>query len=242
MAAPVIATVSSNKTGNTNTDITVTYASDGPSGISAGDLLVGEVSACGANFAGGAPAIATPAGWTLWVSALGAITPGEGWTRTSVFYRIAQAGDTGVTFTATPNHAALGMTAKVARVTGHDPSLFAHQSAAAAGVNGTAISAPSVTTTVDDCLILCAVSADGSVTATVTFSPPGTLSEQWDFGADPGGRHNSQTCATKTQAAAGATGAQAFTASESTSLAAVTVAIAPPAAVSAGGWGEIPIN
>lgn len=227
MAAPVIAAVSSNKTGNTLTDITVVYATDGPSGIAAGNLLVAEVSATSSNFTGGQPAIATPSGWTLWASSLGAQFGGaESFSRTSIFYRIAQAGDTGVTFTATPNSANNGMSVKIARITGHDPTLFAHQSAAATGVTTATIDAPSVTTTVADCLVWCGAGNGGS---NVTFTSPATLTEQWDFGSDPG-QQNYQTCGIKTQASAGATGAQTFTATASGSKSAVTVAIAPPAA------------
>lgn len=237
MAAPVIAAVSSDKTGNTSTDITVTYAADGPSGISAGALLVAEVSATNAS-ATVVPTIDTPADWDLWVSGPGPASGSSGLqTRVSVFTRIAQAGDTGVTFTASPNALTWGMTVKVARISGHDPTLYAHKFAAAVGVDGTSIDAPAVTTTIADCLIIgCAARARQSVAGWIS----GTWAEQWDFGTDPGSA-NEQTAASKTQAAAGSTGTNTFTTPTAGSLAAVTVAIAP-ATPEQGEWGWIPIN
>lgn len=224
MAAPVIASRSSDKTGNTSDGIVFVYSTDGPSGIVAGELLVAEVSAARAGSPGTVPDIPTPAGWDLWVTGEGVVASAQRNTRVSFFRRIAQAGDTGVTFTATPADTGFGMTAKVSRITGADTAAPDAGNAAATGVSGTAISAPSVTTPEADCLILCGV---GSCTSAVAaWTKPGALTEECNFGTDPG-EANNLACGSKVQATAGATGAQEFTSAATGSLAAVTIAIAP---------------
>lgn len=221
MTVPVIATEGVDTTGNTNADLTVAV----PSGTTNGDLLVAVISASAPLTA---VSINTPGGWTLINHSNGSGTGSE--VGLAVFRRIASSEPADYLFTATPNAIGNGMTGKMLRITGHDPTTPVN----IAGETDNSLVAPSVTTTVNDCLVLCCVAAvDDAVN---TFTPPGTLTEQWDFGTvgGPGTFGNSMAGATKTQAAAGATGTQTFTATGGPAANTVqTIAIAPAAVVAA---------
>lgn len=232
MAAPTIAASSIDKTGNTNADLTFTFASDGPSGIVAGSLCVAHITLNGASTT---PAFATPGTWNKAQESIGAT--GGNKPGTAVFWRIMDGTETTVTFTATPNATTSGMVGKVLRITGHDPVTPINTSSTTAADTALASSyvLNGVTTTVDDCLVL---SLTGSMAASVrTVTPPITVSEIYDFGADPGDAA-SQAGATETRATAGATGTRTFTISANAFNAGVAIAIAPEPALVEGDIGQ----
>lgn len=221
MAAPVIASASSNKTGNPLTDITFTYITDGPSGLTVGDLQLAQI---GVNGAATDPTIPTPTDWTLVARTLG--NDGSNHVGQAIFWRLynGQASDV---FTATPDSSTVGMTAKMVRITGHD---------AANPINNVAITPVGsaadpytifgVSTLRDECLVFffyCAASAAG---VTSSFSV-GT--EQWDFGIDPGNA-SSLSASSFVKTTAGSTGDETVDLSAAPNRACgFCVAIQPPA-------------
>jgi hypothetical protein len=222
MTAPVIASVSSSKTGNPSTDITVTFSADGPSTPNAnnapnvGDVYVAHVNSVAAL--GFNAVLGATAGWTVYKSE-------EGRVNVAYFVKVMDGTETGATFLASPSDTATGMTCKVARITGaHATPVNASNVGQSRGINVTTYDVLGVTTTVDDCLVLYGVGAQSG--AVRTFTSPGALTEQWDFGTDPGDAAM-QTTGSKTQAAAGATGTQQFSLSGTATTIGVCIAIAP---------------
>lgn len=230
MTAPAIATVSSNMTSTGFNDITVTYASDGPSGIAAGDLLLALVAV---NGEGSTPVFTTPGGWTKREETIR--TTGSARIGAAVFWKIAGASETSVQFVVFPNALTSGLTAKVVRITGVDPTTPINASVATADSGNDPYSITGVTTTVNDCLVFYLVGGSSLPTRTYTFSL-GT--EQWDFATDPGGAVT-QAASTLVQAVAGATGTETADPSAATTSAGFCVAIAP--SPSTGNHRKLPI-
>lgn len=96
------------------------------------------------------------------------------------------------------------------------------------GANSTTSTSPSVTTTVDNCLIFYIASWDGQRNP---FTPPSGTTELYEANSTGAGR-NSGTAAWKNLASAGASGTGVFTSTTSDNQVASTIAIAP--AVAAG--------
>lgn len=113
----------------------------------------------------------------------------------------------------------------LARIDGHDTSTPVDVSAGASNSSGTN-DAPSVTTTVDDCLVIYAAVYNGIRTP---FSPPAGTTELFDENG-AGAGSVSGTAASKVQATAGATGTGTFTPDSDQNNEMVTIAIAPESA------------
>lgn len=208
---PVVASVSSSKTSNTNTDITVTFSSDGPStpnpsnAPSVGDLYI-AVATIACFTIGGTPAVATPSNFT----------PGQLSRATSgvehgiiTFYKVMDGTETSIALAGTPNLATDGMTGKVVRIAAgtFDPTLISSTTPAQTAANAN-FSVGGVTTDRDNALVLYFHDA---ARATVTFNTgPFEMMEFWDFGSDPGDATMSDMQAI-IQSPAGATGSKTIT-------------------------------
>jgi hypothetical protein len=217
-----IAASSVDKTGETLTDLLFTTATDGPSGIANGELLLAVLSSSGSS----TPTITAPAGWN---TARQQGVDGGVAAAVGVFWRIASSEPATYTFLSNANSATQGMTGKILRITGHDPTTPINIAGDNTTTGSDNLVVNGVTTTVNDCLMFYIVGGARSVIR--TFSWP-TITEAWDFGTDPGNA-NYMSAATKTHASAGPTGTHnAVGDAASDSLVGVCVAIAPTPSVS----------
>jgi hypothetical protein len=147
--------------------------------------------------------------------------------RSALFYKVAGASEP-ASYTTSFSPTALWITTLI-RVTGADTTNPINVS----GVTNSSLVSPSVTTTVDNCLIMC-FSASGGTTL---IAPPGTLTSRYQLQYNPsddnGTYYHKASMATKTQATLGASGTFTWTTADVGSLgyASYTVAIAPAAAV-----------
>lgn len=197
MAAPVVASHSTD----------VAFFDGGPvialpSGTVAGDLLVAGIYSNAA--------ITPPSGWTL------IRTVGSGHTGSlHVYYKVVGNSEPGSYTFSTSDEASGG----IARITGAHATYPIRQSATAASTNS-----PSVSTTVDDCLILRAVG--GARQDSLNFVTPAGCAQVWNFGGGANFQSTEQALFTQSQATAGATGT-ADVGSQGHNWAGITVAIAP---------------
>lgn len=217
MPAPSIQSQSADATGTADaTGCTVSV----PSGTQDGDLLYAMVAAC--RVAGSSVTITPPAGWTL-VDTAEVTEGGSRRINHRTYRRIASSEPASYTWTG-DGSSTNSLIGKMFRITGHHPTTPINGSDDNLGT-GTSVSGGPVTTTVNDCLLI--ASAATAHNNTFTFTPPSGMSEEFDFGYDPGAA-TSMTGATVTQAVAGSTGVKAFTISGSPdSSGGILVAIAP---------------
>jgi hypothetical protein len=191
-----------------------------PTGVSSGDLMIAVVTIDTAVDPP-PPTITPPAGWTLIQEAYFDYQYGV---MVGVYYRIAGGSEpSSWNWTISPSDQWLTVLLRISGHDGADPINASAQTSPSASTDQPP--APSVTTTVDDCLILYVAGMDKDCTP---FTPPSGCAEVWDFVS------SGEVCssgATKTQASAGATGEGVFTAtiSPNENWATVTVAIAPAA-------------
>ena len=179
-----------------------------PTGTVDGDLLVGFVS--GENDAG---VLSAPGGWTqiFQIDNPGNFVSGA-------WYRIASSEPASLTFTSTVSHA---MNAAVLRYSGADAANPIDVSAAIAAFGNP--TAPSVTTTVANTVVLRVGTLEDSTVSDIGYPPATTGRVEFDVA---GGQVTG--VADSAQASAGATGTAAFTGSTDDYVAA-TIAIAPGA-------------
>lgn len=225
MAAPVIASSTAVKKGETSTDLLFTYAVDGPSGLTAGELIVIETSACGAS----AVAFATPTDWNAIQSS--ASSTGSVFSGCTAFWRYYDAAELTVALTATPNSATSGFVAIIHRITGAHASVPINTSSTTTGSAGNvaSLTITGVTTTVNECLVFFLAGAAATGGRTETWTGP---SEIFDDLFDPGSA-SSFSAATLVQTTAGATGTALATPSASCNMTGICFAIAPPSVVTA---------
>jgi hypothetical protein len=204
--APYVASASTDKTGSTSSEPTVTFASNGPAGIAAGDLLLAFAHVALETDTLDTPLL-VPSGWTEGARALNSAGSHRG--AIIVYYRVADGTETSVQFTVTPNGATHGMTVKVLRIVA--PFAGATWSVNAQGTSAVVDQTPDiagvVTTYANTLLLYSAASATGSAQ---TWTPPADLFEEADFSTDPG-EASSLTIATMVKATAGASGTKTFT-------------------------------
>lgn len=225
MAAPVIATVGAQATAANNAGLTVSK----PTGTVDTDLLVLLRSVANSLTE---LTLSTPSGWTAGPTSkvAGGVTE-----KVALFHKAASSEPASYSLSNPGGDSNYGHTGIILRITGQAVIDYINASAA---TDGDTLVAPSVVTTVADCLLLC-IAGSGALASVETFTAPSGMTEKYDFGVNPRTGGNSQTCASKTVASTGATGTQTFGGSggnEST----LTVAVAP-LLVPTGGWGEIPI-
>mgnify|MGYP002624377787 CR=1 FL=1 len=191
-----------------------------PSGVADGDLLVARV------YTLNNPDVthSTPAGWTL-IRVDATTNPTVN--RVSTYSRIAASEPASYTFSfaGSPSDAL----AAISRVTGAHASspIDAHASNLYSATT-TPHECPSVTTSVDECLLLL---FDALPIASTTETAPGGSTQQYQF-VSSGGVTARSSLATKEAATAGATGANSWSLSTARVGVATSVAIAPAAAPS----------
>jgi hypothetical protein len=193
------------------TSISVTI----PATVVAGDALLLFVSVLTNR------ATTTPSGWTLVRGDIGVGDPGSNELTQRIYRRIAQAGDAGSTLAVsfTGGSYTYGV-AQVHAWSGVDPTNPVNvHGAQATTTNASVITAPSVTTTVDDCLIIECFGSSRSTGTSGIFTQPATI--RGDI--QPAGTYAASTVCEQSQATAGATGAKTastfFTGNVGTTLA-----------------------
>ena len=182
-----------------------------PAGTVDGDLLVAFV----ANNT--AATITAPAGWTLIVSQARATNSLQ-----AAWWRIASGEPADYTFTQTVSGSLSG---SIHRISGHHATPVDVSAAAASTAQDTAPTAPTVTTTAADTLLVYSASAEAAAQASITA--PAGMTERAEVLAGAGRNHH---VATQTLGAAGATGTRAATLATAAHWVALNVAVAPAAA------------
>jgi hypothetical protein len=166
-----------------------------PLNASPGDVMVAAVSVRGN------PTITAPAGWTF--IRLDAITNSL---RQAAFYRVVTSAEPPAhTWTFSSSQAAAGGIVAYGGVSTNNP-IDAHGGQTSTATP--AITAPSITTTVPNTMLLglyCVVSA-------MTVAPPGGMAERWDIASNAGTFKITSEAADESQASAGATGTKVATA------------------------------
>jgi hypothetical protein len=219
MAVPVWQSV------QTNGVFAVSITINKPASTAAGDLLVACI-----NMADNTKTLSPPAGWTAIRNDIGGA--GDSAVNAYSWRRVAD-GSEGASFVFTVSSGSGVLLGAIGRITG------AHQTtpinANNGQVNDTSVNgtAPSVTTTSSDCLLI--YWAAGQVQSLAT--PPGGMSEQWDVNGSTFGLFSSFEGATEDRPTAGATGSRANTWTATCDNGAQLIAItpAPPAVVSMAG-------
>lgn len=212
MAAPVVQSVEHAQQDSPGSD---TFTLTKPTGTAEGDLLVALISLT-------ASTITHPTGWTEV-----RVDDGYGSTdKVRIAYKVAggsepasyQWDDGGAS--GTPK-----WVGAIYRITGHDPDVPIDVHSGQRLTSGTAVTAPGVTTTVDDCLLLFHGYV-GFTSGDRTFTPPGGMTEDYDRSVST---FIAATGAQEDLGAAGATGDRTATASSSANYrTGQLVAIAPP--------------
>jgi len=214
VAAPVIATV-----GAEATSLAPTLAVTIPAATVAGDLLIGLFASRHSG------TVTSPSGWTVLDAPVGDGYYSNAVSHLVVCRRAAQAGDGGTTATWTAdggvNKNNCGI---ILRITGHDSTTPINVQAELNSPASTSQSWPTVTTTVDDCLILY---PGGYDTATVSQTPDAAVTEHCDFQQSASDNAQRLVGSSETKATAGTTTSRTSTMSASTAVRKVTIAIAP---------------
>ena len=178
-----------------------------------GDLMIAFITNSLATTNG----ISTPSGWTQ-------VQGISGYLDTYCFYKVAGASEAGFyTFSCSPNR---GMYGVIIRITGHNATSPINISAINTGTSASP-TCPSVTTTVDDCLVLRLFGADENNITVDSGEPSGTTL----ITVDENGNEDLNKCcggaAYEEQVSSSATGTAAFSMTASEQWVAITVAIAP---------------
>lgn len=229
MAVPVI---ESQAVGSSATTTSTATASK-PTGTASGDVLLAFV--CVPDK--GALPVTGPAGWTKLVENISSFSSNEG---LSVWYILA-GGSEPSSYSWTLN-AARRYIVNIFRISGADATTPINVSGGAINPAGDLVgvsnpAAPSVTTTVADCLLLCAAVSD---TGDITYTAPSGMSLAWQQNQSNSGLNRvSAAVASETISSSGATGTRTFTPSTTSYWAAASIAIAPAAG---GGPTDYPIT
>ena len=220
MAVPVIESVDPHE----RTEADTSEDLGKPTGTVSGDLLLAVIGFAEGD--GNSFTITPPSGWTqrLFVKE-GSDTTFVG---LGVWSKIA-GGSEPTTYTFTSSHG-VTWSGGILRISGHDPTTFFNTSASTNINNSTSSSqnAPSVTTTVNDCLIL----RINLTTATTTIAVPSGTTSVFNE-SDSNVNRACCACGSASQATAGSTGTAAFTGWSTAGNIdgyTATVAIAPAAA------------
>jgi hypothetical protein len=186
-----------------------------PTGTVEGDLLIAFIAKDDDDAITG-----VPTGWTLIVG-----QAAQYQARFNCYYKIATASEPDSYTWRGDREQYVGV---ILRYTGHDPTnpINAYASASSSTANNSPV-APSVTTTVDGCLIIQAFGADDDDTP---YTVPSPLTQRWNEISNTG----NGTCGTAggewVQTSAGNTGTATFTMNAPEEWAAITIAIAPAVA------------
>ncbi len=168
-----------------------------PSGVQAGDVMLGAVAVRGA------PRITAPAGWVLVREDVNGTTQKQ-----AVYYKVAGSSEpASFTWTFSASRAAAGGIFDYAGVNTSSP--IDRSGGQVTSTASTSITAPSITTTSngDQIVGLFCITANNSVT------PPGSMTERFDLASNAVSPYITSEGADQAQATAGATGARTATAS-----------------------------
>jgi hypothetical protein len=194
-----------------------------PATASPGDLLIVVISTND-----GAALITPPAGWTEEAE----VSHSSNFAKLAVYSRLYQSGDGDPVFTFSNS---FPFAASMTAWSGADDTTPINAKNSASADSGTSgnINCPSVTTTVDDCLLFCAYTVDRG---NVSYAPPSGMTERIDLNQGSSTAHG---VASQQLGAAGATGGRTAVASTTNiSWVGFTMAIAP----AAGGGGAGPVG
>ncbi len=210
--APAIRSTANAKANYASTALTIAK----PAGTVAGDLLLATIGHQG----GSGSTLTPPAGWT---AVPGADASDGTNVRMRAFYRIATASEPASYQFNLSN--GMSLAGGIASITGAHPTSPINAAAGrVTSSNSTAITAPSLTTTVANTRVIYA----GGINSPGVFDPPTGMSEHWDVTTS--GAYNVATeFASAGQAAAGATGTKTANLAQSARGAALLIAIAPAA-------------
>lgn len=188
-----------------------------PSGTVAGDLLIA------AFVSDGDSTLSSPGGWTLIQG--GGSSPTDNTPSLGLWYKIAGASEPATYTFSSSSWEELYIA--ILRYTGHNPGAPINASAIqnSTGNNGNSTpTAPSVTTTVDNCRILRIFGADDDDNP---YTSPGGHTERYSGQSGGGNGTCGGAGADTNQLLAGATGTAAFSMNTSEEWRAITIAIAP---------------
>jgi Domain of unknown function (DUF1929)/Bacterial Ig domain/Kelch motif len=182
-----------------------------PPGVAAGDVMLATVAVRGA------PTITAPAGWSL-----ARLDIDGTFVRQAVYVKAASASEP-ASFTWTFS-AAKQAAGGIAAFTGVDTANPVDASAGQVNASATTLTAPSVTTTVADTMLV----ALYAVAPVTQLTPPGGMTERWEV-ASPAGAASPvvSEAATAVQAAVGATGTRGATAAKAVRSIGQLVALRP---------------
>lgn len=204
-----VPTVGNTATGFTSNGTTVVV--NKPSGVVDNDLLIAVIG----HDTNTTPSVTPPAGWTAIRNDVDSGTNGGIWS----YYKVAASEGASYTFTAGSSGRLVG---HILQITGFDATTPIDASNGQVNSAATSVVAPSVTTLVDNTLLLFL----GAINATATFTPPSGMTEITDSNTT----NMAVETASGTVATAGSTGTRTATASTSAVNYAQLVAIRPGAA------------
>ncbi|MGH2725533.1 MAG: hypothetical protein ACRDKS_01005 [Actinomycetota bacterium] len=168
-----------------------------PAGLTPGDVMIAGITV------GGNPTITPPSGWTL----IRLDATSEFDLRQAMFWKVVGSEPSSYTFTFSQNQAAAGGIQAYAGVDTANP-INAHGGKVDNFGRTTAIIAPSVTTTVNNAML---VGVYG-ISRNTTITPPSGMTERWDLASTAGPFFATSEGCNQLQATAGATGTKSATA------------------------------
>lgn len=208
-AAPSFRSYTSNVLGSNGTSLAINL----PSGTAQGDFLLAAIATDGAATFGALT------GWTL-------LNTGNSSSECTlaVYYRFAGWGEpANYTFTWTGGEQAAGTIVCYSGVDAGSPINVSGVDTGTGTSTPTTVTAPAVTTTVADTMVVRVYGADDDATST----PPSGYTEEVDISSNTGGGTCSLGLADASQAAAGTTGPGAFSYQDTEQWRAMTIALAP---------------
>lgn len=188
-----------------------------PSGVADGDILIACVAHQGGNSRNMGPSMGS---WTL-LSDLEEPTANSN--RTHVWWKVYNSTENNPASFTVVGGSDQKKAGGIICISGADLPSSVDTDNEQNNASGTAVVCPSITTTVDNTLLV----AFGTSSGNLTFTPPGGYNEQWDVTSGGGGSDICCSCATSTKASAGSTGTVQFTLSASDESIGVHIAIKP---------------
>jgi len=197
-----------------------------PSGTVNGDGLILAIAVRG----GSGTTVNTPAGWTQELTQNQGTGP-----RLSIFRRVASSEP--ANYTVTWSGGSFDAAGGIYAAQGSDTTTLVDASGSQGNASSASVTAPTITTTVADCLLL----FFGAAQAGPTWTADGAMSERWDVQSS-GGTKISSTCDDQTLGAAGATGTRTATISSGQNNIGALVALRPLAGGSSGAGDLSPLR
>ncbi len=183
-----------------------------PAGVVAGDVLLASIDTRGSS------TVSAPAGWTLVQMHINGTS-----LRKSTYVKAAGAAEpASYTWTFSANRLAAGA---IHAYTGVDPASPVNASGGQIVASSTTVTAPSITTTVADTMLV----AFFATMTNATWTPPAGMTERGELIGTASGKYSSTTGADAIRAAVGATGSRVATTSKAANSVAHLIALRPAA-------------